>query len=74
MHRIAEVGTMEFDQNRGPAFVTVFGSLVALAILLVLLRIWVRIKILHKIGLDDYIMMASLVGLNDLGVETKRLC
>lgn len=52
---------MTGGDNRGPAFVVVFGSLVAIAILLVVLRIWVRIKIIRKLGLDDWIMMASLV-------------
>ena len=53
--------TMTGDDNKGPMFVVVFGSLVAIAILLVVLRIWVRIKIIRKLGLDDWIMMASLV-------------
>ena len=50
-------------QDRGPQFLTVFGTGTAIASILVLLRLWVRAYIIRKVGLDDWFVAASLVGM-----------
>ena len=52
------------NANRGPAFVAVFSAGLAVAIVLVALRLWVRFKVVRKVGADDYVMLASMVSKN----------
>ena len=52
------------NENRGPAFVAVFSTGIAVAIVLVALRLWVRFKVVRKVGADDYVMLASMVSKN----------
>ena len=52
------------NENRGPAFVAVFSAGLAVAIVLVALRLWVRFKVVRKVGADDYVMLASMVSKN----------
>ena len=52
------------NENRGPAFVAVFSAGLAVAIVLVALRLWVRFKVVRKVGVDDYVMLASMVSKN----------
>ena len=49
------------DHNRGPVFLAVFGTGTAVATIAVLLRMWVRARIVRKIGADDWIVLVSLV-------------
>ena len=49
------------DHNKGPEVLAVFGTGTALASIAVILRLWVRARILRKIGADDWIMAISLV-------------
>ena len=55
------------DQNRGPLVLAIFGTGVGIATVLVLLRIWVRIRLLRKVGADDWFTGVSLVHLSTLG-------
>lgn len=41
------------DQNRGPQFLAVFGTGTAIAAIVVILRLWVRVRIIRKVGADD---------------------
>ena len=52
-----------FDEraNRGPEFIAIFTVGLALAAVSVVLRLWVRWKIIRKFGLDDGFAAASLV-------------
>ena len=49
------------NANKGPLFVAIFAAGIAVAIVLVGLRLWVRFKVVRKVGLDDYVMLASTV-------------
>ena len=49
------------DTYLGGVLVAVFGTGVGLAVILVTLRIWTRIKILRKTGADDWTVIVSLV-------------
>lgn len=49
------------DVSRGPQILAICGSLVGLAIVFVFLRLWVRIKIIHQVGSDDYFIAAAAV-------------
>ncbi|KAM0323157.1 hypothetical protein ACHAQA_009007 [Verticillium albo-atrum] len=48
------------DVNRGPEILGVCGALVGLALVFVVLRIWVRVKLIRQLGWDDYCMMAAM--------------
>ena len=52
-----------FDEraDRGPELIAVFTVGLAVAAVSVILRLWVRWKILRKLGLDDGFVTASLV-------------
>ena len=52
---------MDLTENKGPLFIGVFSAGLAVAFIVVALRLWVRIKLVGKVGVDDYIMTASLV-------------
>jgi len=52
---------MDLTENKGPLFIAVFSAGLAVAYIVVALRLWVRIKLVGKVGVDDYIMTASLV-------------
>ena len=49
------------DEDRGPLFLGIFSTGTVVAILVTLLRFWVRVRIVRKIGADDWIMLSSLV-------------
>ncbi|KXH29103.1 hypothetical protein CSIM01_02172 [Colletotrichum simmondsii] len=49
------------DINRGSEILVVCGSLVGLSVAVVILRIWVRAKMVRLVGLDDYFMIAATV-------------
>ena len=60
------------DVNRGPEFVAIFCTGTAIAAIVVALRLWVRNKIVKKVGLDDRIVTASLVKSYTFRLPTKR--
>ena len=51
------------DVNRGGEILTVCGTLVALSLVVVALRIWVRARMIRQVGLDDWTMIAAMVRL-----------
>lgn len=52
------------DHSRGPELLAIFGTGTGVAAILVILRLWVRIRILRKVGADDWILFVSLVNLH----------
>lgn len=54
---------MDLTEDKGPLFVAVFAAGLAVALVTVILRLWVRIKLIGKVGVDDYIMTVSFVRL-----------
>lgn len=51
------------DVNRGPEILGICGTLVAFALVMVVLRIWVRASMIRHVGWDDYIMIAAMVSI-----------
>jgi hypothetical protein len=49
------------DVNRGGQILAICGTLTALCLLIVVLRIWVRARIIRLVGPDDWIMIAAMV-------------
>jgi hypothetical protein len=49
------------DVNRGPEILAICGSLVAITLVMVVLRIWVRATMIKKVGWDDHCMIAAMV-------------
>lgn len=49
------------DENRGPAILQVMWITAALAILVVAGRFYVRYAYLHRIKIEDWLMLTSLV-------------
>ena len=48
------------NQDRGPAAMTIYWTQVAIAILVILMRFYTHI-IIHALGTDDWLMLATLV-------------
>ncbi|KAL9608913.1 MAG: hypothetical protein Q9167_006269 [Letrouitia subvulpina] len=51
----------EQTQDRGPQLLGVFGAAITVASLAVILRFWVRARMVRKVGADDWIMALSLL-------------
>lgn len=51
------------DHNKGPAFLAIFGTGTAVAAICVFLRLWVRSRIIRKMGSDDWIVAVSIVSI-----------
>jgi hypothetical protein len=49
------------DENRGPEILAICGSMVAVALASVLLRIWVRARVIGEMGWDDHVIIAAMV-------------
>lgn len=49
------------DVNKGPQILIACGICVAVALGMVILRLFVRLKILRNIGWDDYFIAAAMV-------------
>ena len=49
------------DENRGPEILAICGTLVALSVIIVTLRIWVRARIIRQVGIDDWTIIAATV-------------
>ncbi|KAL2130636.1 hypothetical protein VTI74DRAFT_6137 [Chaetomium olivicolor] len=58
---MADATTLPPDENRGPEILAVCGSLVGVALIVVLLRIWVRAKMVQKVGADDWVIVGAMV-------------
>lgn len=53
--------TARADTNKGPEILAICGTLTIVAVILVLLRLWVRIKIIKQLGWDDHFIAGSAV-------------
>lgn len=49
------------DENRGPEIIATCVALTAIALVIVSLRIFVRIKFVRFLGADDYLMVLAVV-------------
>ncbi|KAK3294177.1 uncharacterized protein B0H64DRAFT_462781, partial [Chaetomium fimeti] len=49
------------DENRGPEILAVCGALVGLALVVVMLRVYVRARMVRHLGIDDYTIIAAMV-------------
>jgi hypothetical protein len=58
---MADVDPMPPDENRGPEILAICGSLVGIALVIVVLRMWVRVKMIGHIGADDWAIVAAMV-------------
>ena len=58
------------DVNRGPEILAICGTLVGIALAMVILRIWVRAVMIKHMGWDDYIMILGMVRTT----TTKLIC
>ncbi|KAK0736326.1 hypothetical protein B0T21DRAFT_411511 [Apiosordaria backusii] len=47
------------DENRGPEILAICGTLVALSVFIVSLRVWVRARMIGHVGADDWIIIAA---------------
>ncbi|KAK4173020.1 hypothetical protein QBC36DRAFT_360964 [Triangularia setosa] len=47
------------DENRGPEILAICGTLVALSVVIVSLRIWVRARMIGHVGIDDWTIIAA---------------
>lgn len=52
---------MTTDANKGPEILGIFITLSTIATILVALRLWVRLWLIRKTGLDDWVVLVSLV-------------
>ncbi|KAK8108920.1 hypothetical protein PG984_014721 [Apiospora sp. TS-2023a] len=48
------------DVNRGPEILAVTGTLVGLTLCVVLLRLWVRLRMVRQLGWDDFFVAAAM--------------
>ncbi|OOF97175.1 hypothetical protein ASPCADRAFT_514189 [Aspergillus carbonarius ITEM 5010] len=48
-------------QTKGPRILAVFWTMTSLAIVLVVARLFIRIKVLHSPGADDWLIVASMI-------------
>jgi hypothetical protein len=49
------------DENKGGQILAICGVLVAVCLVIVMLRIWVRARIIRQVGADDWTMIAAMV-------------
>ena len=54
------------DQNKGPGLDAVAATFCALACIFVLLRLFVRMRMIHSVGWDDATICLTMVGYNIL--------
>ncbi|KAL2165019.1 hypothetical protein VTH06DRAFT_315 [Thermothelomyces fergusii] len=56
----ADAVDMPPDENRGPQILAVCGSLVGFSLVIVLLRLYVRAKMVRRVGADDWTIVAAM--------------
>lgn len=49
------------EQDKGPKILAVLWTLTGLTTIMVVARIWIRIKILKNFGIDDYLIFIAMV-------------
>ena len=52
--------------NRGPFFLAIVATLVSIALLIFLLRVYTRIKLLRFFGIDDWLMLVAVVSMEEI--------
>ncbi|KAK3938962.1 hypothetical protein QBC46DRAFT_155181 [Diplogelasinospora grovesii] len=57
---MADTQPLPPDENRGPQILAICGSMVGLTLALVLLRVWVRVRMIRSFGWDDIFMVAAM--------------
>ncbi|KAK4114687.1 hypothetical protein N656DRAFT_705020 [Canariomyces notabilis] len=57
---MADADPMPPDENRGPEILAICGSLVGIALVTVVLRMFVRVKMIGHIGADDWAIVAAM--------------
>ncbi|KAF2721221.1 hypothetical protein K431DRAFT_224704 [Polychaeton citri CBS 116435] len=57
---MADLNTLPPDVNKGPQILIICSIFVGLALFMVIVRIWVRIKITANLGRDDYCAAAAM--------------
>jgi hypothetical protein len=61
--RQAATSTPQYkDENNSGTLLAIHGTFCGVAILVVLLRLYVRVFMLKSLGIDDYVMLAAAVG------------
>lgn len=53
--------TRNDDVNNGTAIIAIVGSFTAVSALFVAARLYVRVKLLRNLGLDDYLIVLAMV-------------
>lgn len=56
------------DARNGSTIIAIVGSLTAVSSLFVAARLYVRIKLMRSIGLDDYLIVLAMVNASALGI------
>lgn len=70
----AEDAVLPPDENRGPEILAICGSLVALSVIIVTLRIWVRARIVRQVGIDDWTIIGATVRSRFLPGRIPSVC
>ena len=59
----ADPGTDRNDVSNGSAIIAIVGTFTGISALFVAARLYVRIKLMRSIGLDDYLIVLAMVRL-----------
>lgn len=51
----------DLTYNKGPFFLVIVATLVSIALLIFLLRVYTRIRLLRFFGIDDWLMLVAVV-------------
>lgn len=57
----ADQGTAREEVSMGAGIIAVVGTFTGISALFVAARLYVRIKLMHNIGLDDYLIVLAMV-------------
>ena len=61
------------DVAQGWAILAVFWALVAAALASTILRIWIRVRLMHNLSWDDAIMATAMVSMGPMSVDPDML-
>ena len=60
------------DDNKAPDLLAVLWTFTMLALIVVLLKIYTRLRIIHETGLDDFFIFLSMVRSRAMNVDFER--
>ena len=60
------------DVDQGWAILAICWAFIALALVTTILRVWVRSRITHNLGGDDYVAVAAMVRARSCLIEKPR--